>query len=77
MEEKMTELLGASARITEGDGIYGAADEIFMKWRSEGMIPADMYKVISELFDCDPQGAEKLFGRDFMDTIDYFTHYWA
>ena len=88
MEEKMTEQpirpgeeTGAeSLRIdwrSELGDAYGNANAVFRKWLSEGLVPADMYRRVSDLFDLDPAAAEEMFGADFMDTVDYFTHYWG
>ena len=90
MEEKTAALSGRQDKTSDtekaptpdelrsvlGDA-YGDAKAVFNRWASEGVAPADMYKRVSELFDLDPHGAEEMFGADFMDTIDYFTHYWG
>ncbi len=59
------------------ESVSGDAQAVFRKWASEGVAPAEMYRRVSDLFDSDPQRAERFFGVDFMDTVDYFTHYWG
>ncbi len=55
----------------------GKTEMIFRQWREEGVEPSDMFQRINDLFDSDPKGAEEYFGEEYMDVIDYFTHYWA
>lgn len=68
---------GAWVPSADDESVAGDAQAVFRKWFSEGVDPSEMYQRVSDLFDSDPQGAEKFFGADFMDTVDYFTHYWG
>lgn len=49
---------------------------VFTRWEAEGLDPAGMFQRVSELFDLDPRKAEEAFGGDYLDIVDYFTHYW-
>lgn len=83
MEEKKEELRdtpregGIDAFQSVPESARGDANAVFRHWLSEGVVPADMYRRVTELFDLDPKAAEQFFGADFMDTVDYFTHYWG
>lgn len=58
----------------------GVSDKIrtlFARWSEEGVEPADMFRRITALFDSDPRQAEEAFGGDYLDIVDYFTHYWG
>ena len=74
MEEKKADLPGQQETAPAAGG--DKAKTVFQQWQAEGLAPADMYKRVSDLFDSDPEGAMEMFGFDFMDTVDYFTHYW-
>ncbi len=58
-------------------GIGDKMRTVFTRWEAEGLAPADMFRRVSGLFDFDPLGAEKAFGGDYLDIVDYFTHYWV
>lgn len=92
MEEKTTGRLGETEENNgnEGDmrrlldelqsmpgGIADKMRTVFTRWDAEGLAPADMFRRVSGLFDFDPPGAEKAFGGDYLDIVDYFTHYWV
>ena len=71
----MTRLLGELQSMP--GGIADKMKTVFTQWDAEGLAPADMFRRVSELFDFDPAGAEKAFGGDYLDIVDYFTHYWV
>ncbi len=77
MEEKTRELHGQQEVKPAQGNARDRAGALFRQWESEGLKPADMYKRVSDLYDNDPQGAEEIFGGNFMDAVDYFTHYWV
>ena len=86
MEEKKTERQEAQEeeyamqfREALQNAAGGIADKMktaFTLWRAEGLDAAGMFQRVSDAFERDPRGAEELFGGDYLDIVDYFTHYW-
>ncbi len=74
--ETKPDTAGDRGELTVPDSIWGNAKAVFTYWQEKGLEPSKMLQRVMELYDSDPRSAEALFGEEFMDTIDYFTHYW-
>lgn len=70
LEQLLDELKNVSG------GVSDKINALFAKWGSEGVEPSGMFERVSYIFDCDPRRAAEAFGGDYLDIVDYFTHYW-